>query len=247
MMIYSVLMYPQAITLLTPLYPIAKSDANLTVLTWNILGGRANQSCIIDTLMRYEPDVVMFQEAGGFDIEAVMLYPYKVKSTNLVILSKFEMMNPVEFGRHPLNGHDSGLQVEMQFAGASQAITLINSYLPKPFVVPSQLIYKAQDRIDATSRYLEAIEQAKGEVILTGDHNMGMRAPEYVRLSQHLQDTWLEGGRGFGFTANQQPIIPPLLRVDYIWHSDGITSASVEVIQSVCSDHLAVMAGFQVR
>ena len=245
--IYSTLLFPQMVTLYQPMPSSVTPPTNLTVLTWNVVGGRANQACLNHTLMTHQPDVALFQEAGGFDIEAVTRYPYKIKSKNLVILSQFEITEPLEFGRHPINGHDMGLQVSLHFAQNQPPITLINTYLPKPFIVPSQLIYKAQDRIDATSRYIDAIEQAEGEVILVGDHNMGMRAPEYARLSQYLQDTWLEQGRGFGFTANHHPIVPPSVRVDYLWHSSGIITNSVEVLPADCSDHFGVMAGFHIE
>jgi len=247
MLIYSILLFPQTITQL-PSYPeLPHTDTNLTLLTWNILGGRVNQTCLLNVLQTHQPDVAMFQEAGGFTMEEAVAYRYQTRSRNLVILSKFQIVESLEFGKHPLNGHDAGLQAQLRFEGVDRPITLINTYLPKPFIVPSKLIYKADDRIDGADRYIQAIKQSTGAVILAGDHNMGMRAPEYYQLNQYLLDTWAEKGRGLGFTANQHLLIPPLLRVDYIWHTADIHSRWIEVIQSDCSDHFAVMAGFHIE
>lgn len=246
MLIYTILLFPQAITHLPSSPALPHTDTNLTLLTWNILGGRANQACLLQVLHTHQPDVVMFQEAGGFTMEAAPSYRYQTRSGNLVILSKFQIVESVEFGRHPRNGHDVGLQAQLRLEGVEHPLTLINTYLPKPFVVPSQLIYEADDRIAGAERYVRAVEQAAGAVILAGDHNMGMRAPEYRLLNQFLLDTWAERGRGWGFTANHHPQIPPLVRVDYIWHSVDLQANWIEVVRADCGDHYAVMAGFRV-
>jgi len=54
-----------------------------------------------------------------------------------------------------------------------------------------------------------------------------------------LVDSWLETGGGDGFTW---PAVEPHKRIDWIWHTADLVAVRVEVVQTLASDHLPVLA-----
>jgi endonuclease/exonuclease/phosphatase family metal-dependent hydrolase len=61
---------------------------------------------------------------------------------------------------------------------------------------------------------------------------------EYDLLTDHYSDTWLEAGNGMGYTYPAHPAIPPLIRIDYVFHDDAWTGVQARVWHdSARSDH----------
>ena len=54
-----------------------------------------------------------------------------------------------------------------------------------------------------------------------------------------LLDSWSEAGVGQGFTFSAGD---PFQRIDYIWHSDDLIAVEAQVLQTLDSDHLPVVA-----
>jgi endonuclease/exonuclease/phosphatase family metal-dependent hydrolase len=54
-----------------------------------------------------------------------------------------------------------------------------------------------------------------------------------------LIDSWLETGGGDGFTW---PAVGPDKRIDWIWHTGDLVAVRAEVVQTLASDHLPVLA-----
>ncbi|HEX2905726.1 MAG TPA: endonuclease/exonuclease/phosphatase family protein [Phototrophicaceae bacterium] len=84
--------------------------------------------------------------------------------------------------------------------------------------------------------------------IAAGDFNTSAASPTYRQLANHLHDSFREVGRGWGgswpvSTARGLPsFLPPLLRLDYIWHSDHFRAIQAQVGQPVGSDHRPLLA-----
>ena len=57
-----------------------------------------------------------------------------------------------------------------------------------------------------------------------------------------MHDSFREAAIGLGATwpANAAPW-PPLLRLDYVWHSDGLRAVSAETGPHLGSDHLPLV------
>jgi endonuclease/exonuclease/phosphatase family metal-dependent hydrolase len=83
-------------------------------------------------------------------------------------------------------------------------------------------------------------------IILGGDFNDVPGSRVYQRINQTFDDTWVRAGQGDGFTG---PAEAPGKRIDYLWFSRGgsLTPLNVRVVQSDASDHLPVVAEFQLR
>jgi vancomycin resistance protein VanJ len=61
-------------------------------------------------------------------------------------------------------------------------------------------------------------------------------------IGTFLADSFREVGWGFGYTFYSAFLPFPAQRLDYIWHSAGLTALAAEVGQPGGSDHLPVVA-----
>jgi endonuclease/exonuclease/phosphatase (EEP) superfamily protein YafD len=78
----------------------------------------------------------------------------------------------------------------------------------------------------------------RGYSVLLGDLNAEPDSLEMQRLAEAgLIDSWGQAGSGPGYTYSARD---PFQRIDWIWHSDDLTTLEVEVISSLASDHLPV-------
>lgn len=75
--------------------------------------------------------------------------------------------------------------------------------------------------------------------ILVGDLNARPDSPEYSLFTRHVNDVWPAVGEGAGFTLDSEN---PTSRIDYVLTSEGINPMSAEVVQTIASDHLPVVA-----
>jgi endonuclease/exonuclease/phosphatase family metal-dependent hydrolase len=76
--------------------------------------------------------------------------------------------------------------------------------------------------------------------VILGDMNAEPSSAEMEMFSEAgLLDAWRdsEGGPGFTFSSTD-----PVTRIDYIWHTQDLRPLEIEVIQTLASDHLPVVA-----
>jgi vancomycin resistance protein VanJ len=84
--------------------------------------------------------------------------------------------------------------------------------------------------------------------IVAGDFNTSDQSPTYNRLAAQMRDSFKESGRGLGgswpvSSARGLPsFIPPLIRIDYIWHSDAFQAVEAYQAPPLGSDHLGLVA-----
>jgi endonuclease/exonuclease/phosphatase family metal-dependent hydrolase len=82
-------------------------------------------------------------------------------------------------------------------------------------------------------------------VILCGDFNATPESRTIGNVKQFLTDAWSTAGRGDGLTI---PVTKPAKRIDYIFVSkDTIEPVKMDVIHSIASDHLPVLAELRLR
>lgn len=100
-------------------------------------------------------------------------------------------------------------------------------------------------RSDPALRRLQAdevtarVEQTSGPKVLIGDFNAPPDGPELTSIRERLGDAWDIAGRGDGYTF---PADAPNRRIDHIYVADGIEVVSVDVPETVASDHRPVVA-----
>lgn len=75
-------------------------------------------------------------------------------------------------------------------------------------------------------------------VVLCGDFNDVPQSYAYHQMDQKLEDSFLEGGEGFGKTYIRSPLP---LRIDYIFHSEEFRAFNFKTIPQELSDHYPIV------
>ncbi len=84
--------------------------------------------------------------------------------------------------------------------------------------------------------------------IVAGDFNTSDSSVTYNKLAAAMHDSFAEGGSGLGGSwpvahVRGLPLwLPPLIRIDYIWHSDGLRTIRAWQGAETGSDHLPLLA-----
>jgi endonuclease/exonuclease/phosphatase family metal-dependent hydrolase len=79
--------------------------------------------------------------------------------------------------------------------------------------------------------------------VFLGDLNARPDSAEMQLIAEAgLVDAWTEAGQGSGYTYASNA---PNKRIDFIWHSADLTAVEIEVIQTLASDHMPVLATFK--
>ncbi len=86
--------------------------------------------------------------------------------------------------------------------------------------------------------------------IVAGDFNTSDFSMTYIQLAAHMHDSFADAAVGLGGSwpaaraLGLPSFLPPLIRIDYIWHSDGLQPTSAWEGDFVGSDHLPMFADF---
>jgi vancomycin resistance protein VanJ len=95
------------------------------------------------------------------------------------------------------------------------------------------------------------IEHLKAEpypYIVAGDFNTSDQSPTYNAMADIMRDSFREAGQGWGgswpvsSTRGLPAFLPPVIRIDYIWHSDSLRTIEAQQAPPLGSDHLALLA-----
>jgi vancomycin resistance protein VanJ len=232
----------------------------LKVLTFNLWGGNTELANIALWIREVNPDVVLFQEAHRpYDVESGMLglrdlYPYQAiesPSPDLwgrTIISQHpilseEYFNSLGIQRLTLDINGETIAVyNVHFHVPMQDGRHINLPLSQPYL-NMLLSYNDENRNQQIDAFLAHIETETLPYIVAGDFNMSDNAAPYPRLAAVMNDAFREVGTGFGASWPALfSYIPPLVRIDYIWHSDHFRTISVTQGPDIGSDHLPLYA-----
>lgn len=85
------------------------------------------------------------------------------------------------------------------------------------------------------------IEKTTIPLIIAGDFNDTPASYIYQQITRHLQDPYVEQGRGIG-TTYHGPY--PAYRIDYIFHSSQLQTMSYKRVKTNISDHYPIVAQF---
>ncbi len=98
---------------------------------------------------------------------------------------------------------------------------------------------KRAPQIDVVTKF---VKNSPYPVILSGDFNDTPVSYSYRQIANELDDTFVDKGKGIGQTHSQ---ILPLLRIDYIFHSEQLKTIEHRTIDKDYSDHFPVVARFE--
>jgi endonuclease/exonuclease/phosphatase family metal-dependent hydrolase len=220
------------------------------------------------------PDVGFLQEVQlstqGDALEVLTSeYPYQTQLVDEIRLSMYKAVN-ITLSRYPfVESEQVALDLPdmpfiyrnvIEFNG--ERIALYNAHLITPFTEDPRLPvgdsyfakvalgYDDHERNQQIDTLLAYLQNEPYPFIIAGDFNLSDLSMTYAGMIGQLHDSFIEGGNGLG---NSWPearalglpaFLPPLVRMDYIWHSDGLQTVRAWQSEFVGSDHLPLFAEF---
>jgi endonuclease/exonuclease/phosphatase (EEP) superfamily protein YafD len=227
-------------------------------MTYNVANGLAKPADLVAALRASFADVIGLEELAPDQAIAIErdlrdLYPHQILHPLGIpgkgVISRFPIASAELVSFYP-----DRPDLVVTLDGLDAPIRVIVAHPPPPRFRKNGFHFDAQTRrqIDA----LVELATAGGPTILMGDFN----APERHRSLRQLAaagliDAFRAAGEGGGLTLPMRlaryaykgnPLgklrIPPMLRVDYIWHTPELTTLSAWVGDHAGSDHLPVLA-----
>jgi vancomycin resistance protein VanJ len=228
----------------------AGDGIELRVMTFN---SKATVQGLTTAVQVSDADVIAVQELSPEGAEALATltddYPYQAlhpqpdnPNAGQGVLSRHPIVAD-EYWEYPDVPHTLGHQrVEVELDD-DQIIALYNTHPWPPLGWSTG--YNDESHRVVMQDIIRRIEAEALPTLLMGDMNMTDIFGEYQQLSEQLTDSYLEAGDGIGYTFpyNAMGLVPPLLRLDYIWHDDHFASVSAQVQdENGVSDHAPVVA-----
>ena len=235
-------------------------ESQLKLVTFNIQLAIPDLDVIGDWLKSTEADVILLQELGpGNSIRIFDLlsdtYPYTVDlvGTTQSALSRLPIVDSERIDMGGWFGDRLVLDVE------GESLAVYNIHMPVPYAtddpalqgedVPILSIVQAYDetwRNTIIRNFLNRLNDETLPYIVAGDFNTSDNAVIYAELASRMRDSFREVGTGLGVSwpANGG-WLPPLLRLDYVWHSEGLRALSAELGPRLGSDHLPLIVTFE--
>ena len=219
----------------------------IRVLTFNIGNGRAHPEALIPMLRSGDWDLVALQEVSepqgrALEREFADSYPHRVIHAKGVagkaLLSKHPIVNHEELRLPCGRPH---LRADVEVSG--RRLQIISAHVPLTHAAFS-LVSRAAQEVDLLAK--RTIEGSPS--LLVGDFNKTPFSFLYGRLRRHgLLDAFQEVGSGFGFTFPMfgrflRLPLPPLVRIDYIWHTPDLRAIRCRTGPDGGSDHLPIEA-----
>jgi vancomycin resistance protein VanJ len=218
------------------------------VMTFNVHQRNTDEMTILELILEEDADVVALQEltpSVSEDLRQALEkhYPYHTLRSD----------QPVEgqglLSRYPLEQVSPGPDYRFQSAVVQTPagpVTLLNVHTPSLFPIGWRKDWERQrEFLQVVTAQIAEIE---GPLLVVGDFNTTPQAENYALLRRQLRDAFMDSGWGFGFSYPATPKfgirLPwPLVRIDYIFHSDHLASYDTRVLEiSGGSDHRPVVS-----
>jgi len=252
---------------LIPKAAVASGGEAIDVMTFNLGPFLAGPETVAAAIAAADADIVALQElTPAFErairTELEARYPYSVlepESGGRGLLSRFAVEDVAWIQGD--GGQRASLSAKITAHGHELQVFAPHPTIPEVawregWPLPIGLDTSRQER-----QLLDLGERAKaseGSVLVIGDFNLSDQSRAYRTLTETLDDAFREAGWGFGFTfphgLRAEHLLPsmfgirgiplpgPLLRLDFIMHSDDMRAESAQVGCDGGSDHCYVRA-----
>lgn len=233
----------------------APDSPTLSLLTYNLKAQARDMDAALNIIRDADADIVVLQELS--EPMAALLaadfrddYPYQAFHTQdgqpvpgQGVMSRYPIIED-EYWRIYM----AMQRITLDLSG--QSVTLYNAHPSQP-ISPDGFNRREEEIIDLLAR----ATAETNPVILAGDFNMSDQSADYWRVTSHYQDAYRASGWGLGLTfpatrpyfggGQYAPsiiqFIPPLVRLDYVFHDEHFTSLEARVWPDAGgSDHLPV-------
>ena len=232
----------------------------ITVMTYNVLYTNTDAAPIAATVSEAAPDVIAFQEltpvlAQQLAAQVGERYPYRtplhpVCHAEVAIWSRFPLQEePVD--QEVLCRVRAGI---LDITGQKVRVVAVHAW-PYTGLDRASIERSFQWRYEQTAWILSRFVSRPEPIIVLGDLNSTPTHQVYQMFAAELNDAFREAGWGWGHTfpasGGQVRGIPypaPLVRIDYIFHSDDwLAEAAWVGAWDGASDHRPVIARLRMR
>jgi endonuclease/exonuclease/phosphatase (EEP) superfamily protein YafD len=243
------------------------TTSDLTVMSFNTLAWQREAHDLQRSIASADPDLVGLQEIGPNGAWHLVRafadrYPYhfvteSAGSSGMAVLSRYPIREPVAF-KASARGH---WWQRMTVDAPTGPLTYFNIHTRIPYIRKSRkslfglhlpLEFRAERRTNEVRALAEMLDAVDGPLIVTGDFNMTERSADHRLISRRLNDAYRSVGTGFGLSFPRRGAFPrpfpspiPLLRLDYVWHSEPFQPAWAYIGDAGHSDHHPVVAGLR--
>lgn len=235
-----------------PLY-ISRSRSATTVqsikiMTYNLDKHNNDLHGIVSTIKEAQPDVVALQELVPLMADELLKeledeYPYHTLSSDIPLagqglLSRYELVQNSAIPDYRY------LSATVKFPKGK--ITIYNIHAPTLF--PQSWKKDWMRQREFINEILLQASKIEGPLLILGDFNTTPLSENYNIIRQEYYDAFEHSGSGFGFTFPARDkfgikIPLPLVRIDYIFHSNHLVSNETRVlINNGGSDHRPVVS-----
>jgi vancomycin resistance protein VanJ len=224
----------------------------LTVATFNVHASASDPLQIADAIIKLDVDIIGLQELEPDFVDALRQYlgddyPYWVYDPQPAaddhatgLLSRFPVVSVEQYyPRNNMRHRRVVLNVN------DQPLTVYLTHFTRPQNSFSPLAYDARARERMMGRLEEALKAESYPALVLCDCNMTDQSNTYHRMDRLLDDSFREAGWGLGatFPTHEGGLPFPVLRIDYVWHSEHFSVSDVFVGDSGgTSDHFPVVA-----
>ncbi len=216
----------------------------LRVVVWNVRGFRGGIGRVAKVAGRFEPDLVLLNEAGGrrrlrrfagalgMATAADPWSPLRRRVKNAVLVRP-----PWRLIEHRLHRF-ADVRHAMYPRGVLMAQVEREGFGFRALAV--HLGLHPTERLHAAEELSDLVRGLWGPVLIGGDLNETPDGKAASLLAERFRDAWLLGGDVAGETF---PASDPTSRIDYLFVSEGLTVDKVMVPPGpAVSDHLPVVA-----
>jgi vancomycin resistance protein VanJ len=220
------------------------------IITYNLKSQTENLDASIDIIRDSGADVVALQELSE-QASAILAETFAEAYPNQALHPQPGEPIPGQgiLSRLPITEDDYWRiyfgQQRVSLTLDEREIALYNAHAAFPFG-PNGFTYRHQEIMDI----LERAGRESTPLIIVGDLNMTDQSADYGRITSIYRDVQREIGLGMGFTFPDYRMvnptlsfIPPLARIDYIFHNDDFEAIETRVWPSSGgSDHRPLAA-----
>jgi vancomycin resistance protein VanJ len=243
------------------------SGETLKVITYNVLHVNHRLDEIEAWLREQEADVVLLQEMTTEQFPGQLDdvypnqpdYPADLAWWGNVSFSRYPItsVDPVDVDRDAFPGYQrfvidaNGMQIavyNVHFRLPTGDVSHLGIENTSSGLFNVAMYYNATRRNAQIARLLTQVESETLPYVVAGDFNTSDNAIIYGDLAAHMHDSFREAGTGFGASwplpeiINLPPFLPPILGIDYVWHSDAFHAVSATQGPRLGSDHLPLVA-----
>jgi vancomycin resistance protein VanJ len=244
----------------------ATSDAakSLRVISFNVWGDNPDMGRIENWLKTQQADAVVTIElppAWTNGIPALKAaYPQQITNVAQGIYWGSTVLSP-----HPILASETfnlgeipQQRIVIEVDGQQVAIYAIHLYLPigdrsriplsSNFYTAALIRYDESRRSAQIHTLLDRLKQEPLPYIVAGDFNMSDQSSIYNDLAAVMGDSFRQVGTGLGTSwpalqaLGLPAFIPPMVRIDYIWHSAQFRVLDASQGPYLGSDHLPLLA-----